>query len=134
MLRLTERLNLLGSQPSDNKHEESINIATSLRNYLQKILNTKIGSVLCSPQMGLPYINISEGIGVDSGKEHILKQIQVLLLKFDPRIVTITTQLKNNHNLTTILAFQLSLTTQSKQNISMLAKLQSDNTFELELQ
>ena len=46
MLRLTERLNLLGSQPSDNKHEESINIATSLRSYLQKILNTKMTEVL----------------------------------------------------------------------------------------
>jgi type VI secretion system protein len=134
MLRLTERLNLLGTQGQGTKHEESISIATSMRGYLQKVLNTRVGSVLCSPQMGLDKIDVSAGLAEEEDQEQLLKQIRMVLLRFDPRIATLSAQLKNNHNVTVLLSFQLSFTTQSKHAISMLGTLQSDSTFELELQ
>lgn len=134
MLRLTERLNLLGTQGQRTNHEESISIATSMRSYSQKVLNTRVGSVLCSPQMGLERIDVSAGLANEYDQEQLLKQIRVVLLRFDPRIATLTVQLTNNHNMTVLLSFQLSFTTQSKHAISMLGKLQSDSTFELELQ
>jgi type VI secretion system lysozyme-like protein len=133
MLRLTERLNLLGTQGQGTKHEESISIATSMRGYLQKVLNTRVGSVLYSPQMGLDKIDVSAGLA-EEDQEQLLKQIRMVLLRFDPRIATLSAQLKNNHNVTVLLSFQLSFTTQSKHAISMLGTLQSDSTFELELQ
>jgi type VI secretion system protein len=134
MLRLSERLNLLGSQGQGTEREESISIATSMRSYLQKVLNTRVGSVLCSPQMGLEKIDVSAGLANEYDQEQLLKQIRTVLLRFDPRIANLTAQLTNNHNVTVLLSFQLSFTTQSKLAISMLGKLQSDSTFELELQ
>jgi predicted component of type VI protein secretion system len=134
MLRLSERLNLLGSQGQGTEREESISIATSMRSYLQKVLNTRVGSVLCSPQMGLEKIDVSAGLANEYDQEQLLKQIRLVLLRFDPRIANLTAQLTNNHNVTVLLSFQLSFTTQSKLAISMLGKLQSDSTFELELQ
>ena len=122
MLRLSERLNLLGADDAHTKHEESLNIAASLRNYLQKVLNTKQGGVVYAPDMGLSPINMSQGINSDDEKLHVLMQIEALLLKFDARIETI------------ILSFQMLVTTQSKYVVSLLGTLQSDGTFELELQ
>ena len=97
MLRLSERLNLLGADDAHTKHKESLNIAASLRNYLQKVLNTKQGGVVYAPDMGLSPINMSQGINSDDEKLHVLMQIEALLLKFDARIESISTQLKRNH-------------------------------------
>ena len=134
MLRLSERLNLLGADDAHTKHEASLNIAASLRNYLQKVLKTKQGGVVYAPDMGLSPINMSQGINSDDEKLHVLMQIEALLLKFDARIESISTQLKRNHSVTIILSFQMLVTTQSNYVVSLLGTLQSDGTFELELQ
>tara|TARA_B100000768_G_scaffold178516_1_gene194431 strand:- start:4176 stop:4580 length:405 start_codon:yes stop_codon:yes gene_type:complete len=134
MIRLSERLNSLGAIEIDTKYEASVSLASSIRNYLQKVLNTRWGSVIYAPDMGLPTIDMNQGVNSEDDKLHLLKQIEALLLKFDPRIAILTTQLKNNHNLTVALSFEMYLTTKSKYTVSLLGTLQSDSTFELELQ
>ena len=111
MIRLSERLNSLGAIEIDTKYQESVSLATSIRNYLQKVLNTRWGSVIYAPDMGLPAIDMHQGVSSEDDKLHLLKQIEALLLKFDPRIAILTTQLKNNHNVTVVMSFQIYLTT-----------------------
>jgi type VI secretion system lysozyme-like protein len=134
MLRLSEKLNLLTVKNESTQQLESLNIATSVRHYLQKILNTRLGSVLSAPNMGMPKIDLSEGIVEQEDQQNVLNMIKIVLEKYDPRIESLHTELKENNNITVILSFQLLVTTRSKHVVTLFGKLQSDSTFELELQ
>jgi predicted component of type VI protein secretion system len=134
MLRLSEKLNTLNAKKESNNFDESLNIATSIKNFLQKLLNTRQGSVLSAPAMGMPSININEGIIGLQEQQSVLNIIHTLLKKYDQRIETLTSELTKNKNVTVILSFQLSVVTRSEHAINILGKLQSDSTFALELQ
>jgi len=134
MLRLSEKLNRLAVKEENTQELESLNIATSVRNYAQKVLNTRLGSVLITPNMGMPKIDLSKGIIEQADKQSVLDMIKCVLERYDPRIESLNIELKETHNVTVILSFQLLVITRSTHAITLFGTLQSDSTFELELQ
>ena len=133
MLRLTEKLVSRHSEQDLHASEEKLNSAESICQFVLKLLNTRQGSVLINPGLGMPAFDISQGLQDETDKllflEHIAKQIKLA----EPRVVDVQSQLKQDNNITVVMAFKLEAKTVASQSVHMLGKLQSDSTFELEL-
>ena len=130
MLRLTE---LLNSQSAQHEHEESIDLATSICQFIRKLLNTRQGSVLINPNLGMPSFDISQGLQDVADKQMFLNHINKQIRQAEPRVADINSQLKNDNNIAVVMAFKLVVKTVSKQTITMIGRLQSDSTFDVEL-
>lgn len=133
MLRLTEKLISRHTESDVHSSEEKMNSADSICQFVLKLLNTRQGSVLINPNLGMPAFDISQGLQDESDKllflQHIAKQIKLA----EPRVVDVQSQLKQEKNITVVMAFKLEVKTVASQSVHMLGKLQSDSTFELEL-
>lgn len=130
MLRLTETLNSLSAQ---HDHDESLDLSTSICQYIRKLLNTRQGSVLINPNLGMPAFDLSQGLQDDADKQHFLNHIIKQIKQAEPRVADVNSQLKNDNNIAVVMAFKLVVKTIGKQTITMIGRLQSDSTFDVEL-
>ncbi len=132
MLRLTEKLVAKKAQ-QQGFDDDKLDSASSICQFILKLLNTRQGSVLINPALGMPTFDISQGLQNEADKQLFLAHINQQIKLAEPRVVTINSQLKNDNNISVVMAFKLVIETVSKQTIAMVGKLQSDSTFELEL-
>lgn len=130
---MTEKLVARHSDQELLASEEKINSAESICLFILKLLNTRQGSVLINPNLGMPAFDISQGLQGESDKLLFLQHIAEQITLAEPRVVDVKSQLKADNNITVVMAFKLEATTVASQSVVMLGKLQSDSTFELEL-
>lgn len=133
MLRLTEKLVAKSTQHDHNQDEDRVDSASSICQFILKLLNTRQGSVLINPALGMPTFDISQGLQTEADKQLFLAHINQQIRLAEPRVVEINSQLKNDNNISVVMAFKLMIETVSKQSITMSGRLQSDSTFDLEL-
>jgi len=131
MLRLTERLNSISNTEHQHNTNDLIDGTMSLCNFIQKILNTKVGSVAIDPLMGVPSFDVSQGLINKEDKQSFLNHIEQLLLQMEIRVNKIETFLEDTSQITVIMMFNMNIETKNQNSIKLSGKLLSDNTFEV---
>ena len=133
MLRLTEKLNSQNRLDELSKQDDGLNVASSVCHYIRKILNTREGSVLINPKLGMPSFNLNQGLDNEDDQLSFLTFINSQIKLAEPRVLHIQSYLMNNKNISAVMTFKLIVKTISKGTITMNARLQSDSTFDVEL-
>ncbi len=85
--RLLERLLVIEKNPERRETQDTGRLVDSILNHLQRILNTRQGSVLIAEDFGVPDINhLTDSFGVVSAQE-IERSIKQGIQKYEPRLV-----------------------------------------------
>jgi predicted component of type VI protein secretion system len=133
MLRLTERFIAHNQQDDSMRKDEIMDLPNSVCGFIRKILNTREGSVLINPKLGTPAFDVSRGLVDEEDKKIFLIYINQQIKLAEHRVSKVSSQLKNDKNIAVVMAFKLVVETVTGQNITMVGRLQSDCTFDVEL-
>lgn len=87
--RLLERIQNLESEPEARFERDISRHLHSIINHLQRVLNTRQGSVLIADDYGIPDITNSPGEGLTEMTRRIESTIQSVILKYEPRMANV---------------------------------------------
>lgn len=106
--RLLERIaSLEASDASQKKLTSEQVLVASIQAHLQRILNTRQGSVPIDPQFGVPdFTNLAGSFSVGSTPE-VIKDLTRMISSYEPRLLQPKITVAKNENEVLSLSFQL---------------------------
>lgn len=84
--RLTQRLRNLERKDSVKAVDDLSHIVNSIINHLQRVLNTRQGSVPIAEDYGMPDFTNYQGLGIAEQAKGISEIIRNMILKYEPRL------------------------------------------------
>lgn len=84
--RLTQRIRNLERKGNDKGPGDLSYIVNSIINHLQRVLNTRRGSVSIADDYGMPDFTNYQGLGVAEEAKDIADVIKNMILKYEPRL------------------------------------------------
>lgn len=84
--RLTQRIRNLERKDADASADEFSYIVNSIINHLQRLLNTRQGSVDICEDYGMPDFTNYQALGITEEAKGIADAIQNMILKYEPRL------------------------------------------------
>ncbi len=96
--RLLERVRMMEESPDKRLNESSFSVVESVLRYLQKILNTKKGSVDIAPDFGIPDLtNISSSFTTEAIPQ-LESSIKKVIEEYEPRLAGVTVHFAEAQN------------------------------------
>ncbi len=134
-LRLFERLTAENKDDNNRITEPGAEeLVTSISLHLEKILNTRQGSVLINPGFGIPEFSNLPGNFISSGILDILEKIRITVKKFEPRLHNVKVYFlkKTKDDLTMRFSLYGTISHKKKQiPVNLLTTLDEDGRFDL---
>jgi len=84
--RLTQRIRNLERKDSVASTDEFSYIVNSIINHLQRLLNTRQGSVDIGEDYGMPDFTNYQGLGITEDAKGIAETLKTMILKYEPRL------------------------------------------------
>ncbi len=84
--RLTQRIRNLERKDSIRAVDDLSYIVNSIINHLQRVLNTRQGSVPIAEDYGMPDFTDYQGLGIAEQAKDISEIIRNMILKYEPRL------------------------------------------------
>ena len=84
--RLTQRIRKLERKDGTNAVNDLSYIVNSIINHLQRVLNTRQGSVPIAEDYGMPDFTNYQGLGIDEQAKAVSEVIRNMILKYEPRL------------------------------------------------
>ncbi len=84
--RLTQRIRNLERKGNDKGPGDLSYIVNSIINHLQRVLNTRQGSVPIADDYGMPDFTNYQGLGIAEEAKDIADVIKNMILKYEPRL------------------------------------------------
>ena len=84
--RLTQRIRNLERKGNDKGPGDLSYIVNSIINHLQRVLNTRQGSVSIADDYGMPDFTNYQGLGIAEEAKDIADVIKRMILKYEPRL------------------------------------------------
>ncbi|MHB8111395.1 MAG: type VI secretion system baseplate subunit TssE [Syntrophorhabdaceae bacterium] len=84
--RLTQRIRNLERKDTIRSTDEFAYIVNSIINHLQRVLNTRQGSVSIAEDYGMPDFTNYQGLGITEEAKDIADTIKSMILKYEPRL------------------------------------------------
>jgi type VI secretion system protein len=84
--RLTERIRHLGKGIERSSKKDTSRVVNSIVNHLQRLLNTRQGSVPIADDYGMPDFTSFLGENLNDQAEKISNIIRSMILKYEPRL------------------------------------------------
>lgn len=84
--RLTQRIRNLERRGNDKGTGDVSQVVNSIINHLQRVLNTRQGSVPIADDYGMPDFTNYQGLGLTEEAKDIADIIKGMILKYEPRL------------------------------------------------
>jgi type VI secretion system protein len=84
--RLTERIRGLGKGVERSSEKDPTRVISSVINHLQRLLNTRQGSVPIADDYGMPDFTSYLGENLNDQSQKISEMIRNMILKYEPRL------------------------------------------------
>lgn len=84
--RLTQRIRNLERRNSQKGTGDVAQVVNSIINHLQRVLNTRQGSVPIAGDYGMPDFTNYQGLGLTEEAKDIADTIKNMILKYEPRL------------------------------------------------
>jgi type VI secretion system protein len=84
--RLTQRIRNLERKDSVRAVDDLSYIVNSIINHLQRVLNTRQGSVPIADDYGMPDFTNYQGLGIDEEAKGIYEILRNMILQYEPRL------------------------------------------------
>jgi len=104
--RLLERIRLWEQEPDRRSREDTGRIIDSVLAHLQRILNTKVGSVQIAEDFGLPDFTDLIDNYPESIKD-LERSIRKMVLKYEPRLSSVRVEFVPQEEATLVLDFRI---------------------------
>ena len=105
--RLLERIGRMETSPGGRVERSLSKKIDSIVDHLQRVLNTRQGSVPIADDFGIPDITNTTGEGIDEMTERIERNIQHAIMKYEPRLGKVRVHLTSEHDDVLTLRFKL---------------------------
>lgn len=84
--RLTQRIRNLERKDNVRAVDDLSYIVNSIINHLQRVLNTRQGSVPIADDYGMPDFTNYQGLGIDEEAKGVSEILRNMILKYEPRL------------------------------------------------
>ncbi|NGR07752.1 type VI secretion system baseplate subunit TssE [bacterium SGD-2] len=106
--RLLERLSALGTDTAQAQVSRAEMLINSILNHLQRILNTRQGSVPIDPEFGVPDFTNLAGSFSSGTTEQIMQDMSRMIQQYEPRLRQPRITFSSNQDEVLSLAFSIS--------------------------
>lgn len=106
--RLLERLSALGTDTAQAQVSRAEMLINSILNHLQRILNTRQGSVPIDPEFGVPDFTNLAGSFSSGTTEQIMQDMSRMIQQYEPRLRQPRITFSSNQEEVLSLAFSIS--------------------------
>lgn len=105
--RLLERLQILGGNSDAEAEDPTSGELKSVIRHLQKLLNTRQGSVQIAPDYGVPDMTNIPGESITGAGRRMERVLMDVLRRFEPRLTSISIQMDEREHSVLELRFKL---------------------------
>ena len=117
--RLLERIKHMETRPGERIERNLPRKTRSIMHYLQRLLNTRQGSVLIADDFGIPDITNTSGEGISEITERIEKNLRNAIQTYEPRLDRVKVTLLSGNDDVLTLRFKLEAVIRSENNLPL---------------